>query len=108
MGWCHGFKLHLVCNDRGEIITFCFTGANVDDRDPRAWAVLVRTLYGKLFAYRGYISPKLFDILFEDRVHLVIDIRTNMKNKPMPMWDKVMLRKRCIIVTINDIFKNTA
>lgn len=24
MGWCHGFKLHLLCNDRGEIITFCF------------------------------------------------------------------------------------
>ena len=23
MGWCHGFKLHLLCNDRGEIITFC-------------------------------------------------------------------------------------
>ncbi len=22
MGWCHGFKLHLLCNDRGEIITF--------------------------------------------------------------------------------------
>lgn len=23
MGWYHGFKLHLLCNDRGEIITFC-------------------------------------------------------------------------------------
>ena len=22
MGWCHGFKFHLLCNDRGEIITF--------------------------------------------------------------------------------------
>ena len=28
------FKLHLVCNDRGEIIIFCFTGANVDDKGP--------------------------------------------------------------------------
>ncbi|EXY50118.1 transposase DDE domain protein [Bacteroides fragilis str. 1007-1-F  len=34
MGWCHGFKLHFTCNDRGEIITFCLTGANVDDRNP--------------------------------------------------------------------------
>ena len=33
MGRCHGFKLHLLCNDSGEIITFCLTGANVDDRD---------------------------------------------------------------------------
>ena len=31
MGWCHGFKLHFTCNDRGEIITFCLTGANVDE-----------------------------------------------------------------------------
>ena len=29
MGWCHGFKLHLLCNDSGEVITFCLTGANV-------------------------------------------------------------------------------
>ena len=26
----------------------------------------------------------------------------------MPMWDKIMLRKRCIIETINDMLKNTA
>ena len=108
MGWCHGFKLHFVCNDRGEIITFCFTGANVDDRNPKVWAVMAKELYGKLFADRGYISPKLFDMLFEDGVHLVTGIRTNMKNKIMPMWDKIMLRRRCIIETINDMLKNTA
>ena len=108
MGWCHGFKLHFVCNKRGEIITFCFTGANVDDRNPKVWAVMAKELYGKLFADRGYISPKLFDMLFEDGVHLVTGIRTNMKNKIMPMWDKIMLRRRCIIETINDMLKNTA
>ena len=32
MGWCHGFKLHLVCNDKGEIISFVLTGANVSDK----------------------------------------------------------------------------
>ena len=31
MGWCHGFKLHLACNDRGELIAFVLTGANVSD-----------------------------------------------------------------------------
>ena len=31
---------HFICNDRGEIIMFCLTGANVDDWDPRVWAVL--------------------------------------------------------------------
>ncbi len=26
MGWFHGFKLHLVINDKGEILNFCVTG----------------------------------------------------------------------------------
>ena len=40
MGWCHGFKLHLACNDRGEIIAFVLTGANVSDKDPTVFDVL--------------------------------------------------------------------
>lgn len=59
MGWCHGFKLHLACNDRGEIIAFVLTGANVSDKDPE-------------------------------------------------VYDRMMLRKRYIIETINDLLKNTA
>ena len=47
MGWCHGFKLHLLCNDSGEVITFCLTGANVDDRDRRVWTVLQRSYLGR-------------------------------------------------------------
>lgn len=108
MGWCHGFKLHFMCNDRGEIITFCLTGANVDDRNPGVWKVFTRELYGKVFADRGYISPRLFDSLFDRGVNLVHGLRANMKNKLMPMWDKIMLRKRYIIECINDLLKNKA
>ena len=70
MGWCHGFKLHFTCNDRGEIINFCLTGANVDDRSPEVWNVLAKELYGRLFADKGYISPRLFEALFEDGIHI--------------------------------------
>ena len=35
MGRCHGFKLHIACNDRGEIIAFVLTTANVDDKNPK-------------------------------------------------------------------------
>ncbi len=108
MGWCHGFKLHLLCNDSGEIINFCLTGANVDDRNPQVWNVLAKELFGKVFADRGYISQPLFDSLFDQGVHLVYGLRANMKNKLMPMWDKIMLRKRCIIETVNDLLKNKA
>ncbi len=54
MGWCHGFKLHLACNDRGEIIALVFTGANVSDKDPNVFKVLAKRLYGKMFADKGY------------------------------------------------------
>jgi hypothetical protein len=108
MGWCHGFKLHLVCNDRGEIISFVLSGAHVSDKDPEVLKILAKRLYGKLFADRGYISQPLFDFLFEDGIHLVTGIKSNMKNKLMPLCDKLMLRKRYIIETINDMLKNEA
>ena len=84
------------------------TAANVDDRDPQVWSVLAKKIYGKLFADRGYISQKLFDSLFEDGIQLITGIRANMKNKLISFYDKMLLRKRSIIETINDLLKNTA
>lgn len=108
MGWCHGFKLHLLCNDTGEIITFCLTPANVDDRDKRVWSVFTKVLYGKVFADRGYIKQELFGHLFDKGIHLVHGLKARMKNKIMPMWDRIMLRKRYIIECINELLKNKA
>ena len=108
MGWCHGFKLHLLCNDSGDIITFCLTGANVDDRDERVWQVFTKELYGKVFADRGYIKRELFESLFDQGIHLVHGIKANMKNRLMPMWDKIMLRKRYVIECVNELLKNKA
>ena len=108
MGWCHGFKNHFVCNDKGEILTFCLSGANTDDRDPAVWRVMAKKLYGQLFADRGYISQSFFEHLLNNGVHLVTGLRSNMKNRLMPMRDKILLRRRCIIETINDVLKNVA
>ena len=41
MGWGHGFKLHLACNDRSEIVAFVLTGTNVSDKDPAVFKVLL-------------------------------------------------------------------
>ena len=108
MGWCHGFKLHFVCNDSGEILTFCLTPANVDDRDPRVWKVFCRDLFGKVFADRGYISQSLFESLFSNGIHIVHGIKANMKNKLMSMYEKITLRQRYIIECINELLKNKA
>ncbi|MDY5939284.1 MAG: transposase, partial [Phocaeicola sp.] len=45
---------------------------------------------------------------FDQGIHLVHGIKAKMKNKLMPMWDRIMLRKRYIIESINDLLKNKA
>ena len=33
MGWCPGLKMHLLCNEMSDVLTFYLTPANVDDRN---------------------------------------------------------------------------
>ena len=104
MGWFYGFKLHLVINEFGEILGFHLTPGNVDDRKPVP--ALSKTLFGKLFADKGYISKDLFIQLLEQGLTLITGVRKNMKNRLIPLQDKILLRKRSIIETINDQLKN--
>jgi hypothetical protein len=63
-------------------------------------------LFGKLVGDKGYISKILFEMLFAKGLQLITPIRRNMKNKLMPYLDKLLLRKRSIVETINDQLKN--
>src|SRR5919198_5461748 len=102
--WFYGFKLHLVINDEGEVLGVKITAGNIDDRGPVP--ELVRALFGKLFGDRGYISQALFEQLWERRGQLITKLRKNMKNKLLPLFDKLLLRKRSLIETVNDQLKN--
>lgn len=105
MGWFYGFKLHLVINDCGEILACQITPGNVDDREPVP--ALSRRLFGKLIADRGYISQALFEQLLDTfGVQLITKLRKNMKNRLLPLMDKLLLRKRAIIESIVDQLKN--
>jgi hypothetical protein len=106
MGWFFGFKLHIVINERGEIIDFLITKGNVDDRQPLKDKTFHERLFGKIFADRGYISKDLFEQLFVDGIHLVTKIKKNMKNGLMHIYDKILLRKRAVVESVNDILKN--
>lgn len=108
MGWYFGFKLHLICNERGEILNFMLTKANVDDRNVDVFNRLSDNVFGKLYADKGYISQGLFDRLYNDGIEIVTGLKCNMKNKLMPLYDKILLRKRSVIETINDELKNVA
>ena len=108
MGWFFGFKLHLICNEKGELINFMITPGDVDDRKPLEYKVFVDLIYGKLVGDKGYISKNLFEKLFVDGIQLITKLKNNMKGAMMSVSDKVLLRKRAIIETMNDELKNIA
>ena len=106
MGWFFGFKLHIIINDKGELLDFLFTQANVDDREPLKNKNFHDKIFGKLFGDKGYISKTLFEDLFIDGVHLITKLRKNMKNSLMHINDKILLKKRALIESVNDELKN--
>jgi hypothetical protein len=104
MGWFYGFKLHLVINDRGELLNVRVTRGHVDDRQPVP--KLVASVWGKLFGDKGYLSRPLQSQLLAQGLLLITKLRKNMKNQPMLWYDKVLLRKRAVIETVIDQLKN--
>ena len=62
----------------------------------------------KLVADKGYISKNLFQRLFVDGIQLITKLKSNMKGALMSVSDKVLLRKRAIIESVNDELKNIA
>lgn len=104
MGWFFGFKLHLIINERGELLSFSLTPGNVDDRKPVP--TMVKDLWGRLFGDKGYLSQALFEQLLGQGVKLITQIRKNMKNKLLTIEEKLLLRKRSLIETVNDQLKN--
>ena len=106
IGWFYGFKLHIIINDRGEILDFIFTQGNIDDREPLKNKAFHDKIFGKLIGDKGYLSKSLFEDLFIDGIHLITKIRKNMKNSLMHIHDKILLKKRALIESVNDELKN--
>ena len=107
VGWFYGFKLHLIINDKAEIISFQLTKGNVADNNENLLLKLCKDIFGKLYGDKGYIvRESVFEKLFHDGVQLVTKIKRNMKNKLMSIYDKIMLRKRSVIECAIDSLKN--
>ena len=81
-GWFYGFKLHISINDCGEILNFCFTCGNKDDRNPEVMGHLTKNIFGKLFADKGYISKKLASQLQKNGFQLVTKQKKIQNQKP--------------------------
>lgn len=101
-GWFYGLKLHLIINNLGEIVHFVFTAANVNDNTKSVLDHLLKDLKGKCFADKGYLS-KFFEYFYDQGIHLITKIRKNMKNTLMGISDKLWLRRRAVIESVNDL-----
>ena len=75
MGWFFGFKLHLIINDKGEILNFMFTPGNVDNREPLKQGKFLENIKGRLCADKGYIGQALFENLFLNGIQLVTKVK---------------------------------
>jgi Transposase DDE domain len=98
VGWFFGLKLHIVTNDRGELMAFKITKGNRSDSQEAAF--LLRQLEGLAFGDKGYISKKLFDTLFSQGLKLITRKRKNMKKVPLSDYEQQLLNQRGIIETV--------
>lgn len=65
-------------------------------------------VFGRRFGDKGYLSLSCFQQLVARGVQLITNLRSTMKNKRVPLPDKLLLRKRWIIETINDHLTNVS
>lgn len=102
-GWFYGLKLFLVINPFGQIINCFITSANRADNNFEVMKKLFKRIKGLVFADKGFISKQAFDFFYNIGLKIVTTIRSNMKNKLMPLVEKLFRMKRGIIESVNDI-----
>ena len=101
-GWFYGFKLHLVINNLGEIMSMDLTSGNVADNNQKVLSKLLQGLDGMCVGDKGYFT-KLFDTFFENGLHLVTKPKKKMKPLPTTNLNNKLINKRGIIESTFDI-----
>ncbi len=104
MGWFFGFKLHITCDTKGELLSVKITTGNTDDR--KTVKGLCKNMFGKVYGDKGYISQELFEEMLEAGVQIVTQLRNKMKPKIMLLEDRLMLKKRSLIESVFHIMKD--
>ncbi len=102
MGWFYGLKAHLVINQYGQLVNFVLTPGNVADNNGPLLRSLLTDLQGQCFGDRGYLT-RLFAEFYQNGLQIVTKLRRGMKNTLMPLSDKLNLRKRGLIESVNDL-----
>jgi hypothetical protein len=104
VGYFFGFKLHLAINHQGELMSFCITKGNVDDR--KVVTKLMRGLIGLSAGDKGYIDKKLDETLAQQGLRFITKVRKNMKKRMLSAFEKFFLAKRSIVETVIEQLKS--
>lgn len=102
-GWFFGFKLHIVINNQGELMSFKLTPGNTDDRS--VVEKLCKNLKGWLFGDKGYLSGKLLRNLKERGLELITKVKKNMRQTVLTQTQKQWLDKRGVVESTIDQLK---
>ncbi|KJW06713.1 transposase DDE domain protein [Orientia tsutsugamushi str. UT144] len=70
-------------------------------------SIISKSLSGKLFDDKAYISKSLFHQLFSNDLHLLTNLRKDMKTYLLYIDDKRLLNKRSLIESVFNVLKNT-
>jgi len=106
VGWFYGFKLHLIINEKGQILSFDLTAGNIDDRKSLMKMIKdIKDRVLKIFGDRGYISQSLSEELLLNGIHLIAKLRKNMKEKLLSVFDYILSTKRALVESVNSILK---
>ena len=91
MGWFFGFKLHLICNEKGELLNFMITPGYVDSHKPLEYKAFIDFIPGNQVGDKGYISKNLFQRFFVDGIQLVAKLKSSMKGALMSAFGRLLL-----------------
>ena len=105
MGWLLGLKVDVIMNDKGEMVNFMFSGGNVDEREGLKEGKFVEKIKGKLYGEKGYMGESLLEKVFVNGIERISKVKNNMKKWLMSMGDKILVRKRGVIESVNEELK---
>jgi hypothetical protein len=102
-GWFYGFKLHITCNEQGELLSVTITPGNTDDRTPLK--KLFKHLKGIVVGDAGYVSEKWKEYFEKIGIHLFTATKKTMK-KLMTKLQHCLLKRRQRIESVFHVLKD--
>jgi hypothetical protein len=95
IGWYYGIKLHIICDENGNLIDLAFTTSTVDDRIPLAG--FLKRIFGKIIgADGGYCGQNVINKAKETGNIVLATVRKNMKTISTK-WQNEVLKLRSVV-----------